>query len=213
MSQELTAKSNNALTTADAEADHLLDAAKQDAGFEKILKFKKTAYYVGDEIIPLGTEFLAHTTAWTKCWIKFADGELAERQLYRVAAGEQPVERERLDDNDQSKWSLGLDGKPADPWVAQSLLPLERVADGEIFVFCTPSIGGKRAIADLCAAFARRAKKGTFGQPVIKIQMTEMPTKRLGKVQRPLFEILSWDDGEPAQNDEGAADFDDALPY
>ena len=39
-----------------------------------------------------------------------------------------------------------------------------------------------------------------------------MPTKRLGKVQRPLFES-EVTNGEPAHNDEGAANFDDALPY
>jgi hypothetical protein len=62
-------------------------AAREDAAFDKIAKFKKGLYSVQDQTIPLGTEFLAHAAAWTKCWIKFADGKVADRKVYRVAMG------------------------------------------------------------------------------------------------------------------------------
>jgi hypothetical protein len=213
MSHELTKASNNAVAPRDAEANHILTAAKQDAGFDRILKFKKGKYVVDDETVPLGTEYLAHATAWVKSWTKFVDGEFIERKLYRVALGEQPPEREDLDDLDRSAWKLGIDGKPADPWVLQYMVPLEDLSSGDIVVFTSQSFGGRRAVSDVCGAYAKRCKRGIFGQPIVKLGCTMMPTKKFGDVQRPLFEVMRWDDGEPAQNDDGAADFDDALPY
>jgi hypothetical protein len=89
----------------------------------------------------------------------------------------------------------GLDGRPADPWVFQYLLPFENPASGEVVVFVTSSFGGRRAIADLCSAYVRRTKKVTnCGQPIIKLATTEMPTKKFGKVPRPNFVIVGWDE-------------------
>jgi hypothetical protein len=81
------------LTTRDTEIENISRTAQDDGGFEKILKFNKGTYAIGDEEIAVGAEFVAHVPAWTKCWIKFRDGKVVERKLYRVAAGEQPVER------------------------------------------------------------------------------------------------------------------------
>jgi hypothetical protein len=171
-------------------------AAREDAGFEKILKFKKGEYFIGEEEIELGTEYLAHTVGWVKCWIKFVDGEVAERKLYRVAFGEKPPLREDLDDRDETDWPEGLDGKPADPWVFQYLLPLEDLKTGEIVIFVASSFGGKRAIADLCDGYTKQTKRTGCGQPIIKLAKADMPTKKFGKVPRPLFEVVSWDDTE-----------------
>jgi hypothetical protein len=134
-------------------------AAQEDAGFEKILKFKKGEYFIGEDEIALGTEFLAHTVGWVKCWIKFLNGEVAERKLYRVALGERPPLREDLDCRDEDEWPAGLDDEPADPWVFQYLLPLENLESGEVVIFVTSSFGGRRAIADLCDGYTKRAKK------------------------------------------------------
>jgi hypothetical protein len=200
------------------EADNLLDAAKEHAGFEKILKFKKGEYFVGEESVAIGTEYLAHAAAWTKCWIKFLGGEVTDRKLYRVARGERPPEREDLDDTDKAAWPAGLDGHPADPWVLQYLLPLENLSTGEIAVFATSSIGGKRAVADLCDAYARRTKKGNVGQPIVRLRTKKMPTKNFGDVPRPLFEVVGWDEvttggipEEPPAADEN--EFQDKIPF
>jgi hypothetical protein len=203
MTQENEPQSKN-IATRSSEVENIHAAAQEDTGFEKILKFKKGDYFIDEEIIPLGTEFVAHAVGWTKSWIKFVDGEVAERKMYRVAAGGRPPEREELDDLDQDKWPEGLDGNPADPWVYQYLLPLEYLSSGEVVIFVTPSFGGRRAVADLCSAYAKRTKKvNNCGQPIVKLAKTEMPTKKFGKVPRPLFEIVSWDD---ANDDEGGGD-------
>jgi hypothetical protein len=203
-----------------AEVENIQTAAQADSGFEKIAKFKKGHFSVDEEEIPLGTEYIAHARAWAKCWIKFVDGEVKERKMYRVALGEKPPEREELGDQDESNWSDGLDGKPADPWVYQYLLPLENPANGDVIVFVTSSFGGRRAIADLCSAYVRRAAKAAnCGQPIIKLGVTDMPTKKFGKVPRPLFEVDRWDEAGEVEampsttSPSGIPDMNDTIPF
>lgn len=179
---------------ANQEAANIASEAMHDAGFQRMIKFRHGDYWCEDSQIHLGTQFLAHCIGWTKCWIHFEHRQVVERKVYRVAQGERPPERDQLDCNDPNTWPPGIDGKPADPWVYQYLLPLES-KDGEVRIFVASSFGGRRAVADLCAAWGRRASRGQPGQPIIKLQKALMPTKSYGDVPRPLFEIIEWDDG------------------
>jgi hypothetical protein len=204
------------------EAENILGAAKEDSGFEALLKFKKGEYFIGDDEVLLGTEYIAHAIAWTKCWIKFVDGDVVERHVYRVAKNERPPEREDLDDLDKDNWPAGLDGHPADPWSYQYLLPFESIETGEIVIFTTSSFGGRRAVGDVCTAWAKRSKKAPHcGQPIIKLDVVDMPTKKFGKVPRPHFEIVGWDEPSkdsdvPPSDDEfgkSGGGFNDEVPF
>ena len=136
-----------------------------------------------------------------------------------MALGERPPEREDLDDFDEDKWPEGIDGKPADPWLFQYLLPFETISSGEVIVFVTASFGGRRAVADLCSAYAKRARKnGNCGQPIVRLAKTEMPTKKFGRVLRPQFDVVGWDEMAndieevpPAVTSEAA--FADEIPF
>src|SRR5262249_10443545 len=77
----------------------------------------------------------------------------------------------------------------ADPWVFQYLLPLEDVKSGDVVIFCTPSFGGRRAVADLCSTYAKRTKKTGCGQPIIKLATAEMTTKTFRKLRRAEVEM------------------------
>ena len=201
------------------EIENILGAAQEDAGFEKILKFRKGEYFIGEELIPLGTGYIAHAIGWTKCWLKFVQDEVVERKIYRVALGERPPEREDLGDLEKDNWPEGIDGKPADPWCLQYLLPLEKASDGEVVIFTTSSFGGRRAVADLCAAYAkRRTKSGSCGQPIVKLAKADMPTKKFGRVPRPQFVIVGWDNpasdfDEPPSVVPSDGEFDDSIPF
>ena len=184
------------------EAQNIGNAANEDAGFEKLLKFKKGAYECDNEVVPWGTEYVAHCVGWTKCWIRFEDSKVTDRRMYRVADGKRPPDRDERDkdgnfvlgDMDRNKWKAGPNGQPSDPWVYQHLLPMEDQT-GELVVFVTSSIGGRRAVADLCKSYARRAARtGVSAQPVIKLSGGTMPTKMYGDVPRPAFEIIGWDE-------------------
>jgi hypothetical protein len=79
------------------------------------------------------------------------------------------------------------------------------LASGEIVIFVTSSAGGRRAVADLCSTYAKRVgKNANCGQPIIKLGKVDMPTKKFGKVPRPQFEIVGWD--------ELAGDIDETPP-
>jgi len=204
-------KAANVAAIGATEVENILGASQEDAGFEKLLKFKKGQFFIGDELVPLGTVFIAHAIGWTKCWIKFVDDERVDRKVYRVALGERPPQREDLDDLEKDNWPEGIDGKPVDPWSLQYLLPFEKTSDGEVVIFTTSSFGGRRAVADLCAAYAKRTtKSASCGQPIVKLAQTEMPTKKFGKVPRPQFDIVGWD--EPAADIDVTPPFDGTPP-
>lgn len=209
-----------ALALNEAETKYLLAAAQQELSFERLLRFKKGVYEVGGETVPIGSEFLAHTTAWTKCWIKFRDKTVVDRKTYCVARNEKPPQREELDDNDETKWPRDPSGKPTDPWVYQFLLPLENLKTSEVVIFTTSSIGGRIAVGDLTEAYANRAQGGRTGQPIVTLEVAIMPTKNFGPVQRPKFQISGWDDAANTESapkvhtpEEVDEDMDDRIPF
>jgi hypothetical protein len=213
----MTQESKSLALQRSAEISNLRAAAREDAGFEKILKYRKGEYSIGDDPVAIGTQYFAHTKAWTKTWVKFVDGEVAERKTYRVALGERPPEREDLDDLDLMN-TKDADGMSADPWVFQSMIPFEDMSSGEVVVFAASSYGGKRAIAELCDAYTRRTEKTGCGQPIIALASGLMPTKKFGKVLCPKFTIVGWD-GDSAGDVEvippatSEDDFRDSIPY
>jgi hypothetical protein len=194
-----------------------------------MLKFKKGEYFCDGEEVPLGTQYIAHCIGWTKTWVHFEDQKVVERKIYRVARGEKAPERDRLPDNDESKWPIGINRQPADPWVYQYLLPMEDQQSGEVRIFVGSSFGGRRAVADLCSAYARHSTKNKgSGQPIISLQMLMMPTKNFGDVPRPHFEIVGWDEvSQPGSANTAAREpirtvseavlkkqeFDDEIPF
>jgi hypothetical protein len=197
--------------------ENILRAAQEDAGFEKLLKFKKGKYFIGEAEVPLGSEFVAHTPQWTKCWIKFAGGKVADRRIYKVAEGFKPPPRENLGDNDESAWEAGLDGKPKNPWSLQDLLPLENFENGEIIIFTTSSTGGGIAVAELCQAYVRHAQRASRALPLVKLSVADMPTKLYGDVPRPHFEISGWDEatagGIEVITPNAASELNDEIPF
>lgn len=221
---EMTKTNQGALSTpVTAEAQVIGNAAQEDAGFERLLKFKKGKYECDSIDIPIGMEYIAHCVGWSKAWIKFLPGpggkrELVDRKIYRVAEGRRPPEREELDMIDKNAWPPGLNGQPSDPWVYQHLLPMED-QQGELVVFVTSSVGGRRAVADLCKSYARRvARTGVSAQPIIKLEQAVMPTTMYGDVPRPHFEIIGWNEAaEGVRNvvppDTLKNELDDDIPF
>ena len=204
----------------EAEVNNLLVATRDV--FQKLLKFKKGKFYIQDDEVPIGTEYVAHPSQLTLCWIKFSGGEVADRRLGKAADGYRPPEREELGDRDESKWERGLDGKPKDPWSFQHLLPLENPENGEVVIFTTSSVGGARGVKELVQEWARRAKKGSRALPIVKLATMDMNTKKYGAVPRPYFPVIAWD-ALPADDvkmniaDEAAlsvaSELDDDIPF
>ena len=213
-------KPNTHIASPSSEAQAIAKAADQDVGFQKMLKFKKGDYWCDNEEVPKGTTYIAHAVGWTKTWVHFESGMVVERRIYPMKDNPVVPERDELPNNDQSTWPPGIDDRPADPWVLQYLLPMENPNTGDIHVFVSGSYGGKRAIGDLCANWARRnIKNPDCGQPIVKLQKAMMPTKKFGDVPRPYFEVVGWDDARTEMRREVDIEkveqhqFDDQIPF
>ena len=156
--------------------------------FAKDGKFRKTS---DGEEIPEGTQFVVIYDQIQGGWIKFmGKGNPPERKQGNLFEGFVPPDRESLGDNDQSQWDEGLSAKPADPWQFQLLLPLQHVETGELYVFNTSSITGRRAVDNLIQACGRmqRAEPGDY--PIIKLRIGgfQHRDERIGWIKTPAFE-------------------------
>ena len=144
--------------------------------------FKKEKFFIGQDEMPMGREYIAHCDQYARGWIKFINKELIEQRVLKVRDGK-PPEREDLGD-------LEVSGAENDCWVFQRYLPLEDVETGEIVIFVTKSKGGKVALADLLKVYAETWDRGL---PTVKLATTKMPSKKYGLTPRPAFPIVRRD--------------------
>jgi hypothetical protein len=126
------------------------------------IKFAKDGVYrkqADDAQIPTGTEVAVVYDEIRVGWIRFnGKGEQPERKMGPVFAGFVPAGREELGDLDEAQWEIGLSGKPTDPWQFQVLLPMHDTKNGEMYIFGTTSITGRRECDKLISACARMQK-------------------------------------------------------
>jgi hypothetical protein len=183
-------------------------------------KFGKDGFVTtSDETaIPEGTQFTVIYDQVVGGWIKFmGKGNPPIRKQGRLFEGFVPVPRSELGDNDREEWELGLSGQPQDPWQIQLLLPLQNVETGELFVFQTTSVTGRRAVDNLIQQCAQMQKKDPDHYPVIKLRIGgfEHRDERVGWVKTPAFERV----GKAPKADTTVAatavaeDMNDAIPY
>ena len=202
------------------EITNIAAEAQSGATFEKMIKFNKGVYLSDGQEVPLGTRVICHCVGWAKEWIKFQGGLFIERKIYRIARGEHAPDRDTLDAKDEKFWDKGMNNLPKDPWVFRYLLPMQRIDSDDPMIFVTPSFGCRRAVDDLCSTYARRAMRDPkCGQPIVRLEKVDMPTKNFGNVPRPQFTVVGWDDGtQPVEVFEDmdkmrGADFDDEIPF
>ena len=165
-------------------------AAEAGSEFGKILKFVKGEWQIGDDTVAESTKFIAYIDELARAWIKFEDQSVTDRRITKVAMG-RPPEREDLGDTDSSKWEVGEDGKPRDPWVMQWLLPMSPAdAAGDLTVFATSSKGGIGAIGALCQVYGRSPRNGLL--PIVALKCASYKHPQYGKVLKPDLPIVGW---------------------
>jgi hypothetical protein len=173
-------------------SDQAANILKQTTRANPLLRFVTGKYKIGEDEIAAGREYVVFPMEWTRGWTKWHDGQIVagSERLGKVAAGFVPCEREELGDTDPSQW----EDEDSDPWQMQNMLPLEDAETGEFVVFVSSSFGGKMAIEKLCNRVARDLNAGrNLGNPTIKLGIAEFSTKKYGKVSRPEFTIISWE--------------------
>jgi hypothetical protein len=200
MSDDAKKKSQDIVVSESEVVKTLIAAAQEEGGGllgGKLLKFTKGHYFVGDDEIALGREYVAYPLRWVRGWVKFVDGKLVEQRIGCIADGFVMPNRDELGDTDEASWPKDSAGKVKDPWQRQCYLPLEDCENNEIVVFVSGSHGGRGAISDLVSV---AAKNLASGDPRIKLGVGSYRHREYGRVEVPDFAVQGWtgkDDSVP----------------
>jgi hypothetical protein len=185
------------------------------------IKFAKDGVFrkqIDDSKIPEGTEAVLIYDQIRVGQIKFlGKGNPPIRHMGPVFAGFVPPDRETLGDLDEAQWEKGLSGKPVDPWQFQVLLPLQDTKTGELLIFGTSSITGRRACDNLIAMCGRMQQREPDDYPVVRLDVSgfQHRDERVGWVKVPAF-IRT---GKAPKSDASAvvtsvaADLSDEIPW
>jgi hypothetical protein len=151
-------------------------------------------------------------------YIKFnGKGNPPDRKMGPVFSGFTPPDRESLGDTDQELWEKSLEGKPQDPWQFQLMVPMQVVETGELLIFSTSSITGKRAVDNLIEQCERMQRLEPDFYPVIKLSIGGFQHRdsRVGWVKTPALPRV----GKAPKSDVSAAlttasdDLSDSIPF
>jgi len=184
------------------------------------IKFGKNGTYqkqLDDAEIPKGTECVVIYDQIRVGWIKFQGKGLQPiRRMGPVFDGFNPVERDELDDQDESLWEVGISGKPTDPWQLQILLPLQDTKSGELLIFGTTSKTGRAACDNVISLCSRMQRSEPDYYPIVRLDVGSFEHKdpRIGKVLKPQFTRIGRAlkaDVSVASTD-AADDMDDGIP-
>jgi hypothetical protein len=122
--------------------------------------------------------------------------------------------REELGDTDAASWEMGLDGKPADPWVHAVYLVLQRTDNSELFTFVAQSQTARRAVGVLLRHYDRmqRTNPGFLPLVALKVGGFNHRDPRVGWVKTPVIAAMGQVPGDKAVKP-AAPDFNDDIPY
>ncbi len=192
----IVAKSNQTPATHDASNPWLEAAAEAGSDLGRLLKFVKGKWEIGDDVVPEGTEYVAHVDQLVRGWVKFEDGKVVDRLIGKIADGFKPPKREELPDNDPAAWKeKDANGQPRDPWVSQWFLPLIAVESGDFVTFITGSKGGASAVASLCRVYGHQNRDGML--PIVALRTRSYKHHTYGRIETPDLALVGWDGGAP----------------
>jgi hypothetical protein len=176
----------------------------------EFLKFTRGAWMIGDNEVKEDTRLIAGMSDLHTGWLRWGNASVTDRVLGRVAEGFVPPPRSELGDNNEAQWDTGPGG-PRDPWVFTAILPLIAEEDDRRLVYSTSSFGGRRAIARLSSAYARRRDRTSM--PVVTLGGDSYKHKTFGLVHRPLFVVVGWLGGMPELPAPKPARLNDEVPF
>jgi hypothetical protein len=180
------------VTEPEQQKNFFLEAAGNRMG--KLLKFNKGKWLIGDDIVPAGTEYIAHIDQLVCGWVKFEDGTVVERDLGKIANGHKPKKRKELSDTDPATWEKDeKTGLPKDPWSEQWAVPLINVERGDVVTFASGTDGGINAIKDLCLTYGHQQRPNL--RPIIALRGSSYKHPKWGRIETPELIVVGWDDG------------------
>jgi hypothetical protein len=128
--------------------------------------------------------------------------------------GYQMPPRESLGDTDEAAWEMGLDGKPADPWVHAIYLVLQRVDNSELFTFVAMSKTARRAVGVLLRHYDRMQRTNPGYLPIVALKVGGYQHRdtRVGWVKTPVIAAMGQVPGDKAVKP-APADMNDEIPF
>jgi hypothetical protein len=192
-----------------------------------VLKFVKGDWVAdrGARILPSGTEMVVRDVRESLCFFR---QQQIVHEIFRVSGALFPARDELpamfagsefadLVTLDKARWPLGPSGKPSDP-VQHSfylwLFDFDAMAD---FTFISSTIGGLRAVRQLCReiAYKQEMADGAEVYAVIALTVGRRNSRAYGVVLEPDFPIQHWvgPDMRPLAGGNLAGDLDDNLAY
>ena len=126
-------------------------------------------------------------------------------------------DRDVLDEQDESKWELGLDGRPSDPWKHQIALVLQDTQTQELYTFVTMSPTGRKACGDLIRHYDRMQRLTPGELPIVRLRAGGFQHRdsRVGFVKTPRFIVCGRTSRDSAATPDTstAAFLNDAIPH
>jgi hypothetical protein len=152
-------------------------------------------------------------------WIRFyRDGVTLPMRIGGLLSdGFRLPPRESLGELDESKWEIGLSGRPEDPFKHQLIPLFQKMANGELFAFLAPNPTSRGAVTDLLRHCQRRKRSGKDDYPIVQLDMssfmrTEPPKVKVWKPHFTLKGHQPKDEALNLANASIAADLNDDLP-
>jgi hypothetical protein len=171
-----------------------------------------------DEVIPDTEDFVVLADQTLDGYIKFnGKGEPPDRIMGLLYDGFIKPHRDELSDRDPSKWEIGLDGKPSDPWQHHTYLVLQKGDTAELFTFVTSSATGHRAVGNLLRHYDRMQRTNPGELPVVRLKTGGFQHRddRVGWVATPVFTVVGRapKNSAAAPDTSPSSDMDDEIPF
>jgi hypothetical protein len=187
----------------------------------RVIRFNKEGHFItpdDDATIGDDIDFVALVDETLIGWIRFnGEGEPPDRVMGLLFDGFVMPSRSSLGDGDETVWSIGLNGRPEDPWQHQVNLVLQRADTKELFTYSTNSITGRRAIGLLLRYYDRLRRSDPNSYPLVRLKVGGFQHRddRVGWVKTPVIAVVGCTpkDGAAKPNSSIGADMNDELPY
>jgi hypothetical protein len=164
------------------------------------LNFAKGTWTAGKDVNMNNRELVALVDLTMYGWRKWEDKRPVDYYVGYVKDRFQPPKRSQLGDNDSALW----DHADRDPWQLAWFLPLIDEKTGELFIYSTPSKGGKDALAALLEAYAdhceqeqdhKLSAQPSYKQPIVTLKADSYPHPKFSsQVIIPVLDIIRWVD-------------------
>jgi len=168
-----------------------------ETSFGALMFYRQGKWCIGEEEVPLGSQFIAYMPEARRGWIRFKDGKPVEPRLDYCRDCKPVPERDTLGDDNPDEWETDDDNRPVDPWNKRHYLPLEDVETGEVVTWAFWSDGGVKAYNKLCRTYAPVFK--TSKLPIISLQTDSYYNKKHHRdTSIPVLKFVRWHDCGPA---------------